>query len=201
MLPHHTHAGSRMRPSLLAAALLTATLAASGGDSALAADATTTPASHAGQAGQADARFAQLSQRYLDQALALAPVAATQTGDHRFDAELDDLSAAGRTKAADFNRRMLAELDAIDLATLSRENQVDARILRNQLEYALWNEETLQGWARDPQIYSGLAGGAIYGLMAREFAPLPQRLAAATSRMEKIPALLAQARENLDPAR
>src|SRR5690606_20720432 len=69
------------------------------------------------------------------------------------------------------------------------------------LEYALWNEDTLQAWARDPLIYSGLAGGAIYGLMAREFAPLPERLASATARMEKIPALLAQARANLDPAR
>jgi hypothetical protein len=37
--------------------------------------------------------------------------------------------------------------------------------------------------------------------MAREFAPLPERLKSATARMEKIPALLAQARENLDPAR
>ncbi|HLT44734.1 MAG TPA: DUF885 domain-containing protein [Luteimonas sp.] len=190
-----------MRPSLLAAALLAATLAACGGDRAPAADATTTPASDASQASQADARFAQLSQRYLDQALALTPVAATQVGDHRFDAELDDLSVAGRAKADDFNRRMLAELDGIELATLSRENQVDARILRNQLQYALWNAGTLQDWARDPQIYSGLAGGAIYGLMAREFAPLPERLASATARMEKIPALLAQARENLDPAR
>ena len=45
------------------------------------------------------------------------------------------------------------------------------------------------------------SGSAIYGLMAREFAPLPQRIGSAVSRMEKIPALLAQARENLDPAR
>jgi len=37
--------------------------------------------------------------------------------------------------------------------------------------------------------------------MAREFAPLPQRLRAATARMQKVPALLAQARANLDPAR
>jgi len=190
-----------MRPSLLAAALLAATLAACGGERASATDPAPTPASDARQASQVDARFADLSRRYLDQALALTPVAASQIGDHRFDAELDELSAAGRAKAAEFNRRMLAELQAIELATLSREHQVDARILRNQLEYALWNEDTLQGWARDPLIYSGLAGGAIYGLMAREFAPLPERLASATARMEKIPALLAQARENLDPAR
>jgi hypothetical protein len=37
--------------------------------------------------------------------------------------------------------------------------------------------------------------------MAREFAPLPDRLRSATARMEKIPTLLAQSRENLDPTR
>jgi len=190
-----------MRPALLAIALLTATLAACGGDSTLPpAPATADAGSNAGHT-QADAAFEALARRYLDEALALSPVSATQIGDHRFDHEIDDLSAAGRQKAADLNRRFLAELDAIDLASLSREHQVDARILRNQLEYALWGDGTFQSWAWDPQVYSGLAGGAIYGLMAREFAPMPERLKSATARMEKIPDLLAQARGNLDPAR
>ncbi len=78
---------------------------------------------------------------------------------------------------------------------------MDAAILRNQLQSDIWNSEVAQGWATDPQVYNGLAGGAIYGLMAREFAPLPERLKSATARMEKIPALFAQARANLDPAR
>ncbi|HWU69898.1 MAG TPA: DUF885 domain-containing protein, partial [Pseudoxanthomonas sp.] len=108
---------------------------------------------------------------------------------------------AGRKKYLDFARQTLAELDAVDASKLSRENQVDAAILRNQLQSDIWNSETLQSWAWDPQVYSGLAGGAIYNLMAREFAPLPQRIRSATERMEKIPALLAQARANLDPAR
>ncbi|MEE7566015.1 DUF885 domain-containing protein, partial [Xanthomonas sp. Kuri4-3] len=104
-------------------------------------------------------------------------------------------------KGVDAGRKLLAELDAIDVAQLSRENQVDAAILRNQLQSDLWNTETLQSWAWDPQVYNNLAGSAIYGLMAREFAPLPERLKSATDRMEKIPQLFAQARENLDPAR
>src|SRR5690606_13216347 len=74
-------------------------------------------------------------------------------------------------------------------------------MLRNQLRYDLWDLETMQSWAWDPQVYSQLAGGALYTLMAREFAPLPDRLRSATARMEKLPALFAQARENLDPAR
>src|SRR5690606_18866388 len=74
-------------------------------------------------------------------------------------------------------------------------------MLRNQLRYDLWDLETMQSWAWDPQVYSQLAGGALYTLMAREFAPLPDRLRSATARMEKLPTLFAQARENLDPAR
>ena len=150
---------------------------------------------------QADAAFADLSKRALDGWLQLSPVGATQIGEHRYDGELDDLSAEGRQKGLEFSRSILAELEAMDIAALSRENQVDAAILRNQLQYDLWSGETLQSWAWDPQVYSGLAGSAIYGLMAREFAPMPQRLESATARMEKIPALLAQARANLDPAR
>ena len=149
----------------------------------------------------ADATFADLSKRALDGWLQLSPVSATQIGEHRYDSELDDLGAAGRQKGIDFARKTLAELDALDATKLSRENQVDAAILRNQLKYGLWDAETLQSWATDPQVYSGLAGGAIYNLMAREFAPLPDRIRSATARMEKLPALLAQARENLDPTR
>ncbi|MGO1068640.1 DUF885 domain-containing protein [Lysobacter sp. CA199] len=148
-----------------------------------------------------DAAFAALSKRWLDGVMKINPIAATQIGDHRFDGEIDDLSAAGRQRQLDFNNQMLAELDKIDATRLSRENQVDALILRNRLRSDVWSIQTLQNWAWDPMIYSGLAGDAIYNLMAREFAPMPQRLKSATARMEKIPQIFAQARANLDPAR
>ena len=197
-----------MRMTPLAVALLTATLAAgtvTGASTvsaaAPAASAATPTAAKATAAAAVDAKFADLSKRWLDGFLKLNPISATQQGDHRFDAEIDDLSAAGRTAYITFANTMLAELDAIDAGKLSRENQIDAAILRNQLQSDVWGMETQQAWAWDPQMYSGLAGGAIYNLMAREFAPLPERLKSATSRMEKLPALFAQMRENIDPAR
>ncbi len=187
-----------MRHSLLAAALLTAALAGCQAQTSTTAD----PATRAtATASQADARFAVLSKRWLEGWLPLNPVSATQIGDHRFDGELDDLSAAGRQRSVDFSRKLLAELDALDASQLSRENQVDAAILRNQLRGDIWGTETLQSWAWDPQGYNALAGGAIYGLMAREFAPMPERLKSATARMEKLPTVFVQMRENLDPAR
>jgi uncharacterized protein (DUF885 family) len=155
----------------------------------------------AGGASQADAAFQDLARRALEGWLALSPVNATQAGEHRHDHRLDDLGPEGRGRLEAFAQATLAELEGLDLTSLSRENQVDAAILRNQLEYDLWTSQTLQPWAWDPQVYGGLAGNAIYGLMAREFAPLPERLKAATARMQQIPRLLAQARANLDPAR
>lgn len=188
-----------MRHSLLALAFLTSLAACQKTDAPAPGDA---PAATAAVAdAQADARFADLSKRALEGWLQLSPVSATQIGEHRYDSEIDDLSAEGRKKSLEFSRKMLAELGAMDVSKLSRENQVDAAILRNQLEYDAWGNETLQSWAWDPQVYSGLAGGALYNLMAREFAPLPDRLKSAIDRMEKIPPLLAQARANLDPAR
>ena len=79
--------------------------------------------------------------------------------------------------------------------------QVDLLLLKNQVRGDIFALETLQSWAWDPQLYNSLAGGALYNLMARDFAPMPERLKSATARMEKLPALFAQMRENLDPAR
>ena len=162
------------------------------------------PAAQGASASQdeADQAFAALADRALATWFEQSPISATRTGEHRHDHRIDDLGAEGRKRAVDANRALLAELDAIDASQLSRENQVDALLLlRNRLEANIWNVETLQSWAWDPLMYNGLAGGAIYGLMAREFAPLPERLAAATARMEALPTLLAQMRDNLDPAR
>ena len=190
-----------MRKTLLATALLAAGLAACASAPATTASGEGATATEAAAMSPADAKFADLSRRWLDGWLALNPVNATQVGDHRFDDRLDQLDAPGRQRIVDFSKAMLGELDAIDVNALSRENQVDAAILRNQLQGDIWNIETYQGWAWDPQVYSGLAGGAIYNLMARDFAPMPQRLKSATARMEQIPALFAQMRANLDPAR
>ncbi len=152
-------------------------------------------------APSADEQFADLSKRWLDGSFKLSPVSATQIGDHRFDGDLDDLSADGRQRGLDFSKGMLAELDKIDRAKLSRENQVDYGMLKNQLRSDIWSTETLQGWAWDPTIYSQIAGGALYTLMAREFAPMPDRLRSATARMEKLPKLFEQMHANLDLAR
>ena len=160
-----------------------------------------TPALSA-EAASEDARFVAFGDRMVDELLKLQPVLATQAGDHRVDNALPDMSAAGRAQMREFAERSMRELAAFDRSRLSRENQVDAILLRGQLEYVLFSDQRLQDWAWDPQTYSGMLGAGLFGLVgAREFAPLPVRLRAATGRLEALPAFLDQAKASLVPAR
>jgi len=112
---------------------------------------------------------------------------------------MPDVSAAGRAARRAFAERSLAELAKFDARRLSREHQVDAILLRDQLNYMLFSIDRLQDWAWDPLTYS--AGNAFFTLTSREFAPLPVRLRSAIGRMEALPTFLQQARASLDPAR
>lgn len=148
-----------------------------------------------------DRRFEELGRRYLDTYPALSPVSATTLGDHRFDGKLDDISEEARSRWGEFCRKMLEQLRAIDRERLSRGNRVDSILLENRLRSSLWRLEVLKEWSWNPLRYTSLAGGAIYGLLAREFAPLPERLSCVADRLEQFPRLFRQIRETLDPPR
>ncbi len=148
-----------------------------------------------------DQRFAALAARYLAEFPQFAPVSATALGDHWFDARLDDVSAATWQSRAVFAELYLSELETFDRAKLSRANQVDVLLLKHRLEYERWRLQTLESWRWDPLIYTSIAGDAVNDLLAREFAPLPERLANLGARLEEMPRFVAQVREVLDPAR
>ena len=109
--------------------------------------------------------------RVVDQFLKSDPVGATQLGDHRYDALLPDASAAGRAAHRVFAEQSLAELARFDTHKLSREHQVDAILLKDQLNYLLFSNDRLQDWAWDPLTYAYSAGTAFFTLSSREFAP------------------------------
>jgi uncharacterized protein (DUF885 family) len=149
----------------------------------------------------ADQQFDALTAKYLLEFPQHSPVSATGLGDHRFDAHLDDVSADGWQARQAFADLYLGALDGIDRAQLSRDRQVDALLLRNELEQTRFSVQQLQDWRWDPLIYSRIAGNGLYTLLAREFAPAPERLANIGRRLEEMPRFLSQVREVLEPAR
>ncbi len=157
------------------------------------------PVAHA--QSDADSAFESVAAAFVDDLPALSPVSATLSGDHRQDDILDQVDSDGRAATVRLYEKHLAALQSIEWQALSRANQVDADLLRNELESRLWQLESLQEWAWNPLIYVDRSGSAIYGLMARDFAPLPERLVSAASRLEQMPRFLAQARAALQPQR
>ena len=153
------------------------------------------------QAEAEDARFAAFGETVVDQFLKFDPVGATQLGDHRYDNLLPDVSSEGRARRRAFVENSLAELAKFDRGRLSRERQVDAILLKDQLDYLLFSNDRLQDWAWDPLTYAYNTGTAFFTLSSREFAPLPERLRSAIGRMEALPVYLQQARSALVPMR
>jgi uncharacterized protein (DUF885 family) len=149
----------------------------------------------------ADVAFEAVSRRYFEEMLARTPASATQLGEHRFDDKLDDVGAVARNERTALAREMLATLTAIDRVQLTRAHQVDAQLLTRELESEIWRTEELQDWRWDPLIYTGVAGNSVYSLLARDFAPLPERLRNVRARLTELPRFLAQVREALEPAR
>jgi uncharacterized protein (DUF885 family) len=148
----------------------------------------------------ADVTFDEIARRYLAEMLQLKPVQATALGDHRYDGQLDDVSADGQARRVGLARQLLAQLETLGIAQLSRAHQVDARLLKSELDYEVWSVEELKEWRWNPLLYTDLAGNSVYLLMARDFAPLPVRLHNVGLRLSELPRLLMQARESLDPA-
>jgi len=148
-----------------------------------------------------DSVFEKLATDFIGDLAVFSPVSATLTGDHSADDQLDQVDTAARERTLARYVEHRSALAAIDRDELSRANQVDAELLRNELDSRIWAIETLREWAWNPLYYVNVSGNAIYGLVARDFAPLETRLANAAARMEQLPQFLSQARSSIEPAR
>jgi uncharacterized protein (DUF885 family) len=137
----------------------------------------------------------RLAEDYLDDLARRHPDTATELGDHRFDDQLPDHRAA----ALDAERRGLdafaARLTAIDHAGLDRELRVDAAVLGNHVARRLFEIEELREHTWNPLLAN--PGQAIYTLLARDYAPLPDRLRSLAGRLAAVPDSLAAARAEL----
>ena len=152
-------------------------------------------------ASAADDDFEELAAAWLDDLPAFSPVTATTLGDHRFDDRLDEVDAAARDRALARYREYRSALAAIEWEALSRANQVDAELLGAELDSRIWSLEVLEEWAWNPLGYVGIAGSSLYGLLARDFAPLEERMEDTAARLEQFPRFFRQVRGALQPAR
>ena len=150
---------------------------------------------HAAPDAAATHRFEQVVHDFYERYLATHPEEATALGDHRFDSRSGDSSAAGVAADRKLYRKTLDVVEAIPAARLSPEDAVDRQILENDLRGRLYDIEVLKTYTWSATDYAPTQG--LYVLLARDFAPMKQRLAAANLRLKALPKVLAAAKQNL----
>lgn len=142
-------------------------------------------------------RFAIALNRFLDDYFAAYPTAATAIGFHLHDDRWPDVSDVGRTSRLAMLRHHRARFEALPDEDLSVDEQLDRRIVREEIDAIEFDEAELREHAWDPLRYVQLAGNGFFSLLAREFAPWTHRGAAFVGRLRGLPRLLQAGAEQL----
>ena len=144
-----------------------------------------------------DDAFQKIARDYIEQYLQTNPEDATELGDHRFDSQLTDYSPDARAKDLATQKEFRDKLNAIDGSQLTGANNIDFRILKENIDYQIFQAEELKEPEWNPLVYMQSLANSLYLLVARDFAPPDKRIPNLRQRMEKIPRAIAQAEANL----
>ena len=142
-----------------------------------------------------NARFDAYKNQFLLALWRLEPDLAASKGYHKRDSLLVILDVAQRQRAAAFAKTNLATLSTFDLARLSPGNQIDLRMLRNELRARRWAADTLREWQWNPAGYN--LGDAVAPLLNGRHYRLEQRLRNISDKISHAAAYYAAARANI----
>jgi len=139
--------------------------------------------------------FVPVAERIVDAILASDPVLATESGDHRFDDRLPDLSAGGVAADVAMLRDAANALSEVDVDALDVPEQVDHAVLTALVDRHLFELTEVRDHEWDPLRHN--PGMLLHALLARPFAPADVRLSSLTGRLAAVPDALATARATL----
>ncbi len=128
------------------------------------------------------------------------PVNATFIGVHEYDQSLPDYSPQAVEDTVSEMQGLLARLDQLPEGGLTDIERIDRKLAAGYLRCQLWEFESNHFQKGNPSHYAGEAVFGVIGLFLTDYAPVQQRASAAIQRMEAIPALLDQARQNIQQA-
>ncbi len=162
-----------------------------------------------GTHAKSNSKFADLTQEFIYNSLALSPSAASQAGYHKhkdsktgkiveLDAELDDVGPQAISEQARFYRDWQARFRSeFSPDSLGLEDATDYRMIQDQINLNLLELERIQSYKHNPTVYVELLGSALFQPLTDEYAPKETRLGHILSRISQVPRFLQQAKQEL----
>lgn len=157
-------------------------------------------------------KFAQLSDEFLKESLALSPVSASAAGYHKhvgaktgktieLDAQLDDMSldAMARARAfyANWRERFRKETPP---DSLDPEDAADWQLIDDQIGLNLLEFDQIQSYRHHPTVVVELIGNGLFLPLSQSYAPKGVRVGHVLSRIGQIPRVLDQVKQYLSDA-
>ena len=141
-----------------------------------------------------NAAFDNLAQRFVKEHWDFYPTAGSRIGRHEYDGQLPDLSPHRITRRIEELRRGLAQLSGLALRQAQGEGgsepeeRLTHRLLELFLRRELFNLEDMRPLENNPMRQVGYLN--VGGYVKRDYAPLVDRLRAATQALEQVPDFL-----------
>lgn len=154
-------------------------------------------------------KFAELSDQFMKDSLALAPTDASTAGYHKhldektrktieLDALLDDMSLQFIEQKGDFYHRWQDRFHhETPAAVLNPEDAVDWHLIDDQIGLKLLELDKIQNYRHNPTVVVELIGNALFLPLTQNYAPADVRLGHVLSRVRQIPRLLDQVKQYL----
>ena len=154
------------------------------------------------RASPADLQFNQLVDDFVFGTLSLAPTTATGMGYHRhrgvlLDDQLEDFSPAGIKASLNLLSEIEMRIGTLDAKSFNQEQRADINIMHGAIAAARLDLQDIQSYRHNPTLYVELIGNALYTPYVLHYAATEERFKHIISRLNLIPQLVRQAKENL----
>ena len=137
----------------------------------------------------------RLSERLIGEHWNFYPTAGSRIGRHEFDGRLPDLTAGSIGRRKREIQRGLTDVQSLESAALSDEEQLSRRMLELFLQRELFTFEELRPLENNPMRQAGFLNVGNY--VRRDYAPLEDRLRAASSALKQVPEFLSALDDSL----
>ncbi len=145
-----------------------------------------------------DDRFYRLVDEVLQALWQDDPVFATACGIHDHDDRLGQMSSDAIEQHVATLKRFIGELERLN-DNLSKDDEADRKALLAKLRSSLLDWEVIRWHNKEPSLYLDHALYGAFLLIAREFAPLNQRMECTAKRLREFRRVLDEAKGNIVP--
>ena len=127
-----------------------------------------------------------------------SPTAASADGVHTHDDRLEDLSRAAIDDQIQELGGFVRRLDRVSTRSLTADEQLERRLLADQIRGRLFELEEVRSWERDPRHYAELLTTSLAGQTMVNYAPVEERARRVVSKLRQAPRLIEAAEANVE---